>query len=194
VTASFFLALILLISLDTVVSAQEKTEITVYPGQTITNNKLWAENAGWTTLYDVRAVASGEAADWVSPTTIYFGTISVGQRITKTYTIRVPEDAVVGRDYILTWEYYSEEGSEGSVHMTIHVTSQFFLFTIPLQIWIIIILVLVVIPIIVVGVVIGITSRRRARKKPITRICPQCGRTLPPAVKFCPYCGKTLGE
>jgi len=27
---------------------------------------------------------------------------------------------------------------------------------------------------------------------PVTRICPQCGRVIPPEVKFCPHCGKEL--
>jgi len=27
----------------------------------------------------------------------------------------------------------------------------------------------------------------------ITRICPQCGRSLSDEMKFCPYCGKELG-
>jgi len=190
-TASFFLALVLFISLSTVVSAQERTEITAYPGQTIRNNELYFKNTGVIPFANVYAVASGSAADWVSPTRIDFGSVGGLQKVTKKYTITVPEDAIVGQDYTLTWDFYSEErGYEGSVHCTIHVT-QFFLFIIPLWIWIVIILVLVVIPIIVIAIIIG---RERARKKPVTRICPQCGRTLPPDVKFCPYCGKTLGE
>jgi hypothetical protein len=31
-----------------------------------------------------------------------------------------------------------------------------------------------------------------AREKVATRMCPQCGRTLPLDLKFCPHCGKTL--
>jgi hypothetical protein len=174
-----------------VVSAQERSEITVYPGQTVSNNELYFQNTGIIPFSNVYANASGSAADWVSPTTIHFGYVSALEKITKKYTINVPEDAIVGQDYTLTWNFYSEDGYEGSVYCTIHVTSQFFLFTIPLWIWIIIILALIVIPAIVIGVVIG---RKRAREKPVTRICPQCGRTLPPNVKFCPYCGKTLGE
>lgn len=204
-TASFFLALVFLISLNTVVSAEEKTEITVYPGQTVRNNELWFENIGGIPFYDVYAVASGPAADWVSPTTIYFGTVYSGQKVTKTYTIKVPEDAIVGQDYTLTWKYYSEEGYEGSWHGTIHVTSRPL---IPWWIWIVVILVApgmviaisgipwwIWIPAIaILGIVIGVVSRKSAREKPVARICPQCGRTLPLDVKFCPYCGKTLGE
>lgn len=187
--APFFLALVLFISLNTIVSAKEEVkEITAYPGQTITDNELGFENIGMVTFDNVYAVASGEAADWVSPTTIHFGTVHPGEEIWKTYTIKVPEDAIIGQDYSLVWEYYSEEGYEGSIHNTIHVISEFL---IPWWVWVVLILVLVVIPIIVIGVVIG---RERKREKPITRICPQCGRTLPLDVKFCPYCGKTLGE
>lgn len=36
-------------------------------------------------------------------------------------------------------------------------------------------------------------SSLEAREKLGTRLCPQCGRTLPLDLKFCPYCGKTLG-
>jgi len=174
-----------------VVSAQETAEISVYPGQTVRNNELYFKNTGVIPFTNVYAVASGSAADWASPTTIHFGYVGALEKVTKKYTIRVPEDAIVGQDYTLTWNFYSESGYEGSVYCTIHVTSQFFLFTIPWWIWIAIILVFVAIPVIVISVVIG---RERARKKPVTRICPQCGRTLPPHVKFCPYCGKTLGQ
>lgn len=41
----------------------------------------------------------------------------------------------------------------------------------------------------------GITAFAVLEQRPPvapTRICPQCGMTLPPDVKFCPYCGKTL--
>jgi hypothetical protein len=187
--APFFLALVLFISLNTIVSAEEEVkEITAYPGQTITNNKLGFQNMGMVTFDNVYANASGEAADWVSPTTIYFGTVHPEEEVWKTYTITVPEDAIIGQDYSLIWKFYSEKGYEGSVYHTIHVTSEFL---IPWWVWIVLILVLVVIPIIVIGVVI---SRERARKKPVTRICPQCGRTLSPHFKVCPYCGKILGE
>lgn len=187
--APFFLALVLFISLNTIVSAEEEVEeINAYPGQTITGNKLGFENIGMVTFDNVYAVASGEAADWVSPTTIYFGTVHPGEEVWKTYTITVPEDAIIGQDYSLIWECYSEEGYEDSVYHTIHVISEFW---IPWWVWIVLILGLVVIPVIVIGAVIG---RERTRKKPVTRICPQCGITLPPNVKFCPYCGKTLGE
>jgi hypothetical protein len=30
-------------------------------------------------------------------------------------------------------------------------------------------------------------------QRPITRICPQCGRVIDENVKFCPHCGKALG-
>jgi len=187
--ASFFLVLVLFISLNTVVSAEEEVkEITAYPGQTIAGNKLGFKNVGMVTFDNVYANASGEAVDWVSPTTIYFGAVHPGEEIWKTYNITVPEDAIIGQDYSLIWEYYSEEGYEGSLYHTIHVTSEFL---IPWWVWIVLILVLVVIPIIVIGVVI---SRERKREKPVTRICPQCGRTLSTHFKACPYCGKILGE
>ena len=190
-TASFFLALVLFISLNPVVSAEEETEISVYPGQTVSAS-LYFQNIGDIPFTDAYAVASGSAAGWVSPTTLNFGTVYGRQKVTRKYTIKVPEDAIVGQDYTLTWTYYSEGNDVGSVRITIHVTSQFFLFTIPWWIWIVIILLLAIpIPAILIGVAV---SRKRARKKPVIRICPQCGRTLPPAVKFCPYCGKTLGE
>jgi hypothetical protein len=190
-TALFFLALVLFISLNTIVSAEEEVEeITAYPGQTITNNKLGFQNRGMITFYNVYANASDEAADWVSPTTIYFGTVHPEEEIWKTYTVTVPEDAIIGEDYSLIWKFYSENGYEGSVDHTIHVTSEFL---IPEWGWIVLVLVLVVIPIIVIGVVIG-RERARERKKPATRICPQCGRALPLHFKVCPYCGKILGE
>jgi len=103
----------------------------------------------------------------------------------KTYTINVPEDAIVGQDYSLVWEFYSGEDYRGSADHTIHVRSQL---VIP-WIWIVIIFVFVPIPAIVIGVVV---SRKRRHEKLVTRMCPQCGRTLPPNVKFCPYCGKAL--
>jgi len=188
--APFFLALVLFISLNTVVSAEEKVEeINAYPGQTITTNKLGFINTGIVGTFDsVYANVSGEAADWVSPTTIYFGAVSPGEEVWKTYTINVPDDAIIGQDYSLTWKFYSEEGYEESVYHTIHVVSEFL---IPWWVWIVLILVLVVILAIVVGVVIGI---KRKREKPVTRMCPQCGRVVALDLKFCPHCGKTLGE
>ena len=166
-TASFFLVLVLLISLNTVVSAEEEEEITVHPGQTITNNEIGFENIGVITFYDVYAVASGTAADWVTSTTIHFGTVYGGQEVTKTYTIKVPEDAIVGQDYTLTWKYYSGESYEGSVYHTIHVTPRLL---IPWWIWIVIILVLVIaIPGIVIGVIV---SRKKKPLPPPPEVIP----------------------
>lgn len=166
-TASFLLALLLLISLNMVVSAEEQTEITVHPGETISGNELGFENIGVTTMR-VYAVASGTAADWVSPTTIHFGTVYGGQTVWKTYTIKVPEDVIVGEDYTLIWRFYSEEGYEDTVYHTIHVTSRLL---IPwLWIWIIIILVLAIaIPGIVIGVVV---SRKKKPPSPPPEAIP----------------------
>ena len=163
-SASFFLALVLLISLNTVVSAEEETEITVHPGQAIKNNELYFENIGVITFTNVYAVASGAAADWVSPTTIQFGSVGGLQKATKKYIIEVPEDAIVGRDYDLTWDFYSDKGYEGSVSHTIHVTSW------PSIPWNWIAIILVVLAIAIPGIVIGVVVSRK--KKPPPPVIP----------------------
>jgi len=53
---------------------------------------------------------------------------------------------------------------------------------------------LVVIVVVVAILLAYAVTRKKKRPSAPTRICPQCGRELPPNFKFCPYCGKTLGE
>lgn len=54
-------------------------------------------------------------------------------------------------------------------------------------------IVIAVVGIPVVGILIGyaVTSKKKQRSA-LTKVCPQCGRMLSPALKFCPYCGKAL--
>ncbi len=48
----------------------------------------------------------------------------------------------------------------------------------------------------IIGLIIYLIVRKEKptgpAPAPVTRICPQCGRVIPPEVKFCPHCGKEL--
>jgi len=51
----------------------------------------------------------------------------------------------------------------------------------------------------IIGLIIYLVVRKeKAPPGPpaekITRMCPSCGRVVPPDVKFCPHCGKALPE
>jgi len=39
----------------------------------------------------------------------------------------------------------------------------------------------------------GQQPQQQQVQRPITRICPQCGRVIDENIKFCPHCGKQLG-
>jgi len=49
----------------------------------------------------------------------------------------------------------------------------------------------------IIGLIVYLVVRKEKptapAPAPVTRICPQCGRVIPPEVKFCPHCGKELG-
>jgi len=55
--------------------------------------------------------------------------------------------------------------------------------------WLIIVLITGILGFIIYVVVRG---GEKGRPPPVTRVCTNCGRTVPPEVKFCPYCGKEL--
>jgi len=97
-----------------VFSSQARTalcqdQITVGQGETIWNLQIWVKNTGWVS-YEAYAEAYGDAAYWVSPSTIQFGLILPGVTKTATYTLIVPNDAPPGTYHIL-WRFYARSGS-----------------------------------------------------------------------------------
>jgi len=48
----------------------------------------------------------------------------------------------------------------------------------------------------IIGLIIYLVVRKEKTTAPapapVTRMCPHCGRSIPPEVKFCPHCGKEL--
>jgi len=51
----------------------------------------------------------------------------------------------------------------------------------------------------IIGVIIYLVVRKEkgappSAPQPVTRVCANCGRVIPPDVKFCPQCGKPVPE
>jgi len=69
-------------------------------------------DSGNSTGMDVQASASGDAADWTSPTSVDFGYVAYGNCGYQTFTVTVPDGTPSG-DYGLTWTFTCQLVGEG---------------------------------------------------------------------------------
>ena len=93
------------------VRADQPTVVVMSPGQTRNDFYLVISNTGGIN-FTAAARANGTAAGWVTPTTVDFGLVTVGQAktINNAFTLTVPSNTPPG-NYTLDWTYYAYQGT-----------------------------------------------------------------------------------